>query len=56
MFEFDLIISKDNQVAISHYTFCHREITRMVDGKKVTENNQHQFNSYKMNYAEIKEN
>lgn len=53
--EFDLVISKDKQVVISHEPFFHHEITMMVDGDDVNENNQHQFNLYQMNYADIKE-
>ncbi|HSY62099.1 MAG TPA: glycerophosphodiester phosphodiesterase [Cytophaga sp.] len=53
--EFDLVISKDKQVVVSHDTFFHHEITTMVDGEDVTESNQRQFNLYKMNYADIKE-
>lgn len=53
--EFDLVISKDNQVVISHDTFFHHEITMMVDGEDVTEANERTFNLYNMNYADIKE-
>lgn len=53
--EFDLVISKDKQVIISHDPFFHHEITMMVNGEDVTEKNEHQFNLYKMKYADIKE-
>src|SRR6478735_9363012 len=53
--EFDLVISKDKQVVVSHDTFFHHEITMMVDGEDVTEDNQQQFNLYEMKYADIKE-
>jgi glycerophosphoryl diester phosphodiesterase len=53
--EFDLVISKDKQVVVSHDTFFHHEITMMVDGEDVTKENQQHFNLYKMNYADIKE-
>ena len=53
--EFDLVISKDHKIVVSHDTFFHHEITMMVDGENVTEANEQQFNLYKMNYADIKE-
>ena len=53
--EFDLIISKDKQVVISHDTFFRYEITSMVNGEDVTESNQRKFNLYTMDYADIKE-
>jgi len=53
--EFDLVISKDKQVVVSHDPFFHHEITMMVDGEDVTEDNQQQFNLYEMKYADIKE-
>jgi len=53
--EFDLVISKDKQVVVSHDTFFHHEITMMVDGEDVTTDNEHSFNLYDMNYADIKE-
>lgn len=53
--EFDLVISKDNQIVVSHDTFFNHEITMMVDGLDVTEKNEKEFNLYEMNYADIKE-
>lgn len=53
--EFDLVISKDKQVVVSHDTFFHHEITMMVDGEDVTTENEMSFNIYEMNYAAIKE-
>jgi len=53
--EFDLVISTDKQVVISHDTFFHHEITRMVNGEDVTESNQREFNLYTMDYVDIKE-
>lgn len=53
--EFDLVISKDKQVVVSHDPFFHHEITMMVDGEDVTEDNQNQFNLYEMKYADIKQ-
>lgn len=53
--EFDLVISKDKQVVISHDTFFHHEITMMADGEDVTALNENSFNLYEMNYADIKE-
>lgn len=53
--EFDLVISKDNQIVVSHDTFFSHEITMMVDGMDVTEKNETDFNLYEMNYADIKE-
>jgi glycerophosphoryl diester phosphodiesterase len=53
--EFDLVISKDRKVVVSHDTFFHHEITTMVDGESVTETNQHQFNLFNMNYVDIED-
>ena len=53
--EFDLVISKDKQVVVSHDTFFHHEITTMVNGEDVTIDNERTFNLYEMNYADIKE-
>jgi glycerophosphoryl diester phosphodiesterase len=53
--EFDLVISKDNQVVVSHDTFFSHEITMMVNGIDVTEKNETDFNLYDMNYVDIKE-
>lgn len=53
--EFDLVISKDHSVVVSHDTFFHHEITMMVNGEDVTEANEKAFNIYEMLYADIKE-
>lgn len=53
--EFDLVISKDKQVVVSHDTFFHHEITMMVDGEDVSTANENSFNLFEMNYADIKE-
>lgn len=53
--EFDLVISKDNQVVVSHDTFFHHEITMLVNGEEVTKSNEKEFKLYTMNYADIKE-
>ena len=53
--EFDLVISKDNKVVVSHDTFFHHEITMIAEGEDVTESNEQQFNLYEMNYTDIKE-
>jgi len=52
--EFDLVISKDEQIVVSHDPYFHHEITTLPDGTHLTEENEQRYNLYKMDYNEIK--
>ena len=52
--EFDLVISKDEQVVVSHDPFFHHEITMLPDGSHITSENERSYNLYALNYDEIK--
>jgi glycerophosphoryl diester phosphodiesterase len=53
--EMDVVISKDNQVVLSHEPFLSHEICWDKFGNEISENKEHSYNLYKMNYEEIKE-
>lgn len=53
--EFDLVVSKDDQLVVSHDPFFHHEITTRSDGTYLTEENQQDYKLYHLAYAEIKE-
>ena len=52
--EMDAIITKDNQVIISHESFFNHEITTKPDGSYVTETEERSLNIYQMTYAQVK--
>ncbi len=52
--EMDAVITKDNQVVVSHEPFFNHEITTRPDGKQVLENEERTLNIYKMNYEEVR--
>jgi glycerophosphoryl diester phosphodiesterase len=49
----DLVITKDNQVLVSHEPFFNHEITTMPNGEFVLETNEKELNIYKMPYSEV---
>ncbi len=51
--EMDVVITKDSQVILSHEPWMGFEICLDTTGKEITENEQMQYNIYKMNYAEV---
>ena len=51
----EVVISKDKQVVVSQEPYFNNVISLSPDGRAITLKNQHQFNIYKMNYAEVKE-
>jgi glycerophosphoryl diester phosphodiesterase len=50
--EMDVVITKDNQVILSHEPFFNHEITTKPDGKHVEENEEKLLNIYQMTYEE----
>ena len=50
--EMDLVITKDQQVIVSHEPFFNHEITTKPDGSFIDEKNEHNYNIYQMTYAE----
>ncbi len=51
--EMDVVISKDNQVLLSHEPFLSPEICFDSTGQEIGENMEDSFNIYKMNYEDI---
>ena len=51
--EFDVVISKDSQVVVSHEPWFNSKICSEPDGKPVTKNHQH--NLHQLTYVEIKQ-
>ena len=52
--EMDVVITKDNQVLLSHEPFFNHEIATKPDGKPVTLAEAKDLNIFKMTYAEVK--
>lgn len=52
--ELDVVITKDNQVVVSHEPWFGNEISTKPNGEFVQFAEEHQFNIYKMNYDEVK--
>jgi glycerophosphoryl diester phosphodiesterase len=52
--ETDAIITKDNQVILSHEPFFNHEITTKPNGEFVTEAEEKSLNMYQMTYEEVK--
>ena len=50
--EMDAVITKDNQVILSHEPFFNHEITTLPDGKYITEQDERSLNIYQMTYAQ----
>ncbi len=53
--ELDVVISKDNQVLVSHDTYMSADITTKPDGTPVTAEEQKSINLYQLNYAQIRQ-
>lgn len=49
-----VVISKDEQVVLSHEPYFNNEISTRPDGKPITFKDEKTYNMFKMNYAEIK--
>ncbi len=52
--ELDTVISKDNQVVVSHEPFFSADISLDKDGKPISPDKQKDYNIFKMDYSEIK--
>lgn len=50
--EMDVVITKDQQVIVSHEPFFNHEITTKPDGSFIEEKDERNFNIYQMTYAE----
>ena len=53
--EMDVIISKDNQVVVSHEPWMNEAFCTKKDGGEIEKNSKEKYNLYKMTYAEILE-
>ena len=51
--EMDVVITKDSQVVLSHEPWMGFEICLDTTGKEIIENEQMQYNIYKMSYTEV---
>jgi len=51
--EMDVVITKDQQVILSHEPFFNHEITTKPDGSFIEEKEERNYNIYQMTYAEI---
>jgi glycerophosphoryl diester phosphodiesterase len=52
--ELDVVISKDEQVVVSHDTYFHHDISTQPNGEPISSDNQRNFNIYNMTYNELK--
>jgi len=52
--EMDVVISKDNQVLLSHEPFFNHEISTKPNGEAVMKREEKQLNIFRMNYTDIK--
>jgi glycerophosphoryl diester phosphodiesterase len=50
--EMDVVITKDQQVIVSHEPFFNHEITTKLDGSFIEEKEERNYNIYQMTYAE----
>ncbi len=53
--ELDVVISRDNQIVVSHDDWFSAAITLNKNGKPIPADKQKDYNFYKMDYAEIKQ-
>ena len=52
--EMDVVISKDNQIVVSHEQFISDDVCSTPDGKPITEADKEKYKIYAMSYDEIK--
>jgi glycerophosphoryl diester phosphodiesterase len=53
--EMDVVITKDNQVLVSHEAYLNHEICYGPHGEEITKKTEQSYNLYKMDYVEIKQ-
>ncbi len=53
--EMDAVITKDNQVILSHEPFLNHEITTRLNGDTLIQSEQKELNIYRMTYDEVKQ-
>jgi glycerophosphoryl diester phosphodiesterase len=53
--EMDAVITKDNQVVLSHEPFFNHDITTKPDGSFIDQKDERNYNIYKMTYAETQQ-
>ncbi|MCC5906359.1 MAG: hypothetical protein JJU13_09140 [Balneolaceae bacterium] len=53
--EFDLVVTQDRQILISHEPWFHHQISTKPDGTPVTEEEQLEYNIFQMTYEETQE-
>ena len=52
--EFDVVVSKDNQLVVSHEPYMNPEICLKPDGRLIRQEEEKSFNLYTLSYSEIK--
>lgn len=52
--ELDLVISRDSQVVVSHEAFFSHKISKLPNGKTITQEEEASHNIYQMDYAEVR--
>ena len=52
--EMDVVVTKDNQLVLSHEPWFSHEISTKPNGSEIQESEEKQFSIYKMNYDEVK--
>jgi glycerophosphoryl diester phosphodiesterase len=52
--DMDVVVSKDQQVVLSHEPYFNHEISTQPNGKPISFKDEKKFNMYKMDYAEIR--
>src|SRR3989337_2955132 len=53
--ELDLVITKDNQIIVSHEPWMSASICLQPDGSQISGSEEKSFNIYKMDYAQIQQ-
>lgn len=53
--EMDLVVTRDNEVVVSHEPFFSHEISTTPDGKEILPEKESSFNIYRMTYEEVKQ-
>lgn len=51
--EMDVVITRDLQVVVSHEPYLNHEICDLFEGKKITAENEQEFNIFQMDYTQL---